>query len=230
MSVTTVSVSFPTGIKPAKSMSDMVSTIRTEIQARDMVDNLESTWTGQCSILAANAMAGKSFDSYDDAAKVINSVLKDLRDNVVAAIAADEETAKTEFAGPDLADRLARYTVERKKVYNSLTSMKSVLTKAMKMGDSILGVVDDGGHIMFRGNGDPRAKTELQNLIKAAKKAGTPDVTDFERAMRSGATFARHLASLSESERGIILTEFNKKLSEAVADEDGEYEELDEAA
>ena len=211
-------------------MSDMVTTIRTEIQARDMVDNLESTWTGQCSVLAANAMSGKSFESYDDAAKVINDVLKDLRNQVVAAIAADEEDAKTKYAGPDLADRLARYTVERKKVYNSLTSMKSVLTKAMKMGDAILGVVDDGGHIMFRGNGDPRAKTELQNLIKAAKKAGTPDVTDFERAMRSGATFARHLASLSESEHGIVMSEFNKKLSEGIADEDGEFEELDEAA
>lgn len=218
------SVSFPASIAEAKPMSEMVKTIRTEVQARDMVDNLESTWTGQCSVLAANEMSGKTYDTFDDAAKAVDVVLKRLREETIKAITADEEHANKKFAGPDLADALARLTKEKASVYNNLTSMKSVLLNSLKQGNNILKVVDDGGHILFRKDGTPRAKTELQNLIKKAKELSKVPLTDLERAMQAGVAFARRLAVLDESDRGRVLSEMQSKLIEL----DGASDDIEE--
>lgn len=221
-------VSFPTSIMEAKPLNEMVRTIRTEVQARDMVDNLESTWTGQCSVLAANEMAGKTYDTFDDAAKAVDVVLKRLREETMKAIAADEEQANKKFAGPDLADALARLTKEKASVYNNLTSMKSVLLTALKRGNDILKVVDDGGHILFRKDGTPRAKTELQNLIKKSKELSKVPLSDIEKAMQRGVAFARSLAVLDQADRSRVLTEMQKKLAELDEASD-DFEEEDDS-
>jgi hypothetical protein len=221
-------VSFPASIVEAKPLTEMVKTIRTEVQARDMVDNLESTWTGQCSILAANEMSGKSYDTFDDAAKAVDVVLKRLREETIKAITSDEEKANKTYAGPDLAEALARLTKEKASVYNNLTSMKSVLLNSLKRGNDILKVVDDGGHILFRKDGSPRAKTELQNLIKKAKDLGKIPLSDIEKAMQRGVAFARSLAVLDQSDRARVLSEMQAKLSELDESSD-DYEDEDDS-
>lgn len=221
----TTKITFPAVKTELEPLRKRALTLVTQVEAQDKVNNLEDNWFGQCIIAGQKAMEGKAIASYEEAAKIVADDVEAFKTEVRALLTEREADAKKKYAGPDLAAELGKVTVLRSKVDNSLTSAKSVLRKAVLNGDTILRTLKDGGHILWRGDGTPRGKTELQGLIKAAKQSHVAPKSDFEKAMESGFTFAKRLASLDQSERQTVLEHFHKALASRLEDEEGEVED-----
>jgi len=201
-------------------------TLVTQVEAQDKVNNLENNWFGQCIVSGQAAMEGKELASYEEAAKIVSDDVESFRKEVLALLTEREDDAKKKHAGPDLAAELAKVTTLRSKVDNSLRSAKSVLKHAVLHSDSILRSINDGGHVLWRSDGTPRGKTELQALIKDAKKGREKD--PFEKAMESGFTFAKRLAPLTQAERQACLEHFHKALASRIEEEEGEIDDSED--
>lgn len=207
--------------------NEVINNLIVAVEAGSMVENLDNNWFGQFIAHARVAVvdAGKDVKSFDDAAKVVGGVVDHFKKAIMAEL--DGRRRDIEggtLVGEDKVDALNKLSSTRARIDNSIKSAKSVITSALKKGDTILKIVIDGGHILFRKDGTARGKTELQNLVKKSKAFDAPDKTALEKAMDAAATLARRLVDLNVQDRKLVLDTMRTKLAEL----DEEKEETDE--
>lgn len=201
---------------------DVINNIITATEAGDMVDNLTNNWFAQLIVYgrAAVVKAGKSVTSFDDAAKAAGEVVDKFKRMVLNEIEARDRELDKKLSGEELEERKQHSIKLRGRIDNSMRSGKSVITNAVKHGEIILSTVDDGGHVLFRKDGTPRGKTELQNLIKKAKHEGAPKKSDVEQALDAAVHLARKMVALSPADRKMVMTSLTSKVREFDAERD----------
>ena len=202
-----------------------ISNIITAVEGQITVDKLFENQFGQMLAIGAAVVSGKTLDSYEDAAKAIGTEMDTLKKKVFDELDVRRKSVEAKFTGPEKMERLERVAQIKSRADNSFKSAKSVVTSAIRLGDQVLRVVTDGGHILWRSDGNPRGKTELQNLVKEAKSKARAPKSDFEKALDAGATYARRLSVLGQRDRSDIMKIFNEKLSDFIAEEWGEADE-----
>lgn len=224
----TMMVTFKACTLEVKPLQSWINETIMAVEGQITVDKLFENNFAQVLAIGSNAVSGKTLESYDDAAKAIGTEIDKLKKAVFEELAIRSKDIETKFTGPEKAERLERIGQIKARTDNSLKSAKSVVTNAVKNGDAILRVVKDGGHILWRADGTPRGKTQLQDMIKAAKSAAHAPKSDIEKAMDASLTFARRLAVLDGKQRTDVLRKFSEKLTDLVAEEWGEEDESDD--
>lgn len=225
MTTTTTStvITFPKCSMELIPDQELINNLIVATEAQGMVDNLDNNWFGQT--IARAQRAGRGCKTFDEASKVVGSVLDELKKNVMKELDVRAVAIKNGTESEDNKNEaLVRIGASRAKIDNSLKTAKSILVNSTKLGDTILKVVTDGGHVLFRKDGTPRGKTELQNLIKKAKAFDAPDASDMEKALHAAALLARRMTVLTDEERKVVMTTLKSKLKEM----DEEREETEE--
>lgn len=209
--------------------NEVINNLIVAVEAGSMVENLDNNWFGQfiAHSRAAVVKAGKSVSSYDEAAKVVGGTIDHFKKAVMIEMDARAVEIDKTKTGEDLIDAKNKLSTNRGRIDNSIKSAKSVITSALKLGETVLKVTTDGGHVLFRKDGTARGKTELQNLIKRAKAFDAPDQTDLEKAMTAGATLARRLVPLNAADRKLVIDTMRSKLTE-LDEEAAETEEMED--
>ena len=201
---------------------DVINNIITATEAGDMVDNLTNNWFGQLIVYGRQAVvkAGKSITSFDDAAKAVGEVVDKFKRMVLNEIEARDRESVKKLTSEEAEERKQHSIKLRGRIDNSLRSGKSVVTNALKHGEIILSTVDDGGHVLFRKDGTPRGKTELQNLIKKAKHDSSPKKSEVEQALDAAVHLARKMVPLSPADRKMVMASLTSKVKEFDAERD----------
>jgi len=221
----TAAITFKGCAIEAKPRQQWVNETIMAVEGQLTVDKLFENSFGQVLAIGNDALRGMTFESYEDAAKAIGVEIVKLQKDVFEELDIRAKDIEAKHTGPEKVERLERVGQIREKMKNSLKSAKSVITNAVRGGEQILGVVKDGGHILWRSDGTPRGKTQLQDLIKESKSAARTPKSDLEKAMDAGITFARRLSVLESVSREDVLRMFNTRLDDLVRDEWGDEED-----